>query len=326
MAHELPYIAAINEAIMLEMERDDTVLYFGQNMATTENEPYVDAFGKDRVRVTPISETAEIGIGIGAALAGYRPVVELYMAEFMLVAMDQVLNEAPRFRAMSGGQVKVPLVLKAGYGFAAGWAGQHTGTITSLFMGVPGLKVAVPSTAADAKGLMATAIRDDNPVVYFHHYLLTLEHGEVPDGEYLVPFGEATVRREGGDVTIVATGWTVDRALEAAQRLAVDGIEAEVIDPRTLAPLDTQTILESVDRTGHLVVVDQATRHASAASVIAAEVVEHGFSSLKAPIVLVTALDATMPYSEPLEAFVLPSEDKIVAAAQKVLGTAPVTA
>jgi pyruvate dehydrogenase E1 component beta subunit len=326
MAHELPYIAAIDEAIRLEMERDETVLYFGQNMATTENEPYVDAFGKDRVRVTPISETAEIGIGIGAALAGYRPVVELYMAEFMLVAMDQVLNEAPRFRAMSGGQVKVPLVLKAGYGFAAGWAGQHTGTITSLFMGVPGLKVAVPSTAADAKGLMATAIRDDNPVVYFHHYLLTLEHGEVPDGEYLVPFGEATVRREGGDVTIVATGWTVDRALEAAQRLAVDGIEAEVIDPRTLAPLDTQTILESVDRTGHLVVVDQATRHAAAASVIAAEVVEHGFSSLKAPIVLVTALDATMPYSEPLEAFVLPSEDKIVAAAQKVLGTAPVTA
>jgi len=287
---------------------------------------YVQAFGKDRVRVTPISETAEIGIAIGAAVAGYRPVVELYMAEFMLVAMDQVINEAPRFRAMSGGQVKVPLVLKAGYGFAAGWAGQHTGTITSLFMGVPGLKVAVPSTAADAKGLMATAIRDDNPVVYLHNYLLTLEHGAVPDGEYLVPFGEAAVRREGGDVTIVATGWTVDRALEAAARLEGDGIEAEVIDPRTLAPLDTQTILESVDKTGHLVVVDQATRHGSAASVIAAEVAEHGFSSLKAPIVLVTALDATMPFSEPLEAFVLPNEDKIVAAVQQVLGTAPVTA
>ena len=189
MAHELPYIAAIGEAIHLEMERDESVLYFGQNMATTENEPFVDAFGKDRVRVTPISETAEIGIAIGAALAGFRPVVELYMAEFMLVAMDQVLNEAPRFRAMSGGQVKVPIVLKAGYGFTAGWAGQHTGTISALFMGVPGLKVVVPSTAADAKGLMATAIRDDNPVVYLHHYLLTLEHGEVPDGEYLVPFG-----------------------------------------------------------------------------------------------------------------------------------------
>jgi pyruvate/2-oxoglutarate/acetoin dehydrogenase E1 component len=326
MAHDLPYIAAIDEAIRLEMERDPSVLYFGQNMATTENEPFVDAFGRDRVRVTPISETAEIGIAVGAALAGFRPVVELYMAEFMLVAMDQVLNEAPRLRAMSGGQVKVPLVLKAGYGFTAGWAGQHTGTLGSLFMGVPGLRVAVPSTAADAKGLMATAIRDDNPVVYLHNYLLTLEHGAVPDGEHLVPFGQAAVRREGGDATIVATGWTVGRALAAAEQLAAGGIEAEVIDPRTLAPLDTQTILESVERTGRLVVVDQATRHASAASVIAAEVAEHGFSSLKAPIRLVTALDATIPYSEPLEAWVLPSEEKIVAAVQQVVGAAAVTA
>ncbi len=326
MAHELPFIAAINEAIMLEMERDESVLYFGQNMATTENEPYVDAFGKDRVRVTPISETAEIGIAIGAALAGFRPVVELYMAEFMLVAMDQVVNEGNRFRAMTGGQVKVPLVLKAGYGFTAGWAGQHTGTINALFMGVPGLKVVVPSTAADAKGLMATAIRDDNPVVYLHNYLLTLEHGQVPDGEYLVPFGQAAVRRDGGDVTIVATGWTVDRALAAAERLAEEGIQAEVIDPRTLAPLDMPTILESVAKTGRLVLVDQATRHASASTVIAGEVAEHGFSSLKAPIVQVTALDATVPYSEPLEAWVMPNEDKIVAAVQQVLGTAPVTA
>src|SRR3954469_11662079 len=258
MPHELPYIAAIDEAIRLEMERDETVLYFGQNMATTENEPYVDAFGKDRVRVTPISETAEIGIAIGAALAGFRPVVELYMAEFMLVAMDQVVNEAPRFRAMTGGQVKVPVVLKAGYGFAAGWAGQHTGTISSLFMGVPGLKVAVPSTAADAKGLLRPGIRDDNPVVCLHHYLLTLEHGEVPDGEHLVPFGEAAIRRVGGDVTIVGTGWTVGKALAAAEQLADEGIEAEVIDPRTLAPLDLDTILESVEKTGHLVLVDQA--------------------------------------------------------------------
>jgi acetoin:2,6-dichlorophenolindophenol oxidoreductase subunit beta len=326
MAHELPFIAAINEAITLEMERDETVLYFGQNMATTENEPYVDAFGKDRVRVTPISETAEIGIAIGAALAGFRPVVELYMAEFMLVAMDQVVNEGNRFRAMSGGQVKVPMVLKAGFGFTAGWAGQHTGTLTALFMGVPGLKVVVPSTAADAKGLMATAIRDDNPVVYLHNYLLTLEHGEVPDGEYLVPFGQAAIRRQGADVTIVATGWTVGRALAAAERLASEGIQAEVIDPRTLAPLDTQTILESVGRTGRLVLVDQATRHASASTVIAGEVAEHAFSSLRAPIVQVTALDATVPYSEPLEAWVMPDEDKIVAAVQRVLGAAPAAA
>src|SRR5512133_3459544 len=233
MAHELPYIAAIGEAIHLEMERDESVLYFGQNMATTENEPFVDAFGRDRVRVTPISETAEIGIAIGAALSGFRPVVELYMAEFMLVAMDQVLNEAPRFRYMSGGKVTVPLVLKAGYGFTAGWAGQHTGTIYGMFMGVPGLKVALPATPTDAKGLMTASIRDDNPVVFFHHYLLTLEHGDVPEGEHVVPLGQANVVREGGDVTIVALGCMLGQALEAAEQLAGEGVSAEVIDPRT---------------------------------------------------------------------------------------------
>src|ERR671934_481957 len=190
---EIPYIAAIEMAIHGEMERDESVLYFGQNIATTENDPFLQAFGGDRVRVTPISETAEIGMAVGAAFAGYRPVVELYMAEFMLVAMDQVVNEAPRFHYMTGGQVKVPIVLQAGYGFTAGWAGQHTGTIYGMFMGVPGLKVVVPSTAADAKGLMAASIRDDNPVILFHNYLLTLEHGDVPDGEHLVPFGQAAV-------------------------------------------------------------------------------------------------------------------------------------
>ncbi len=216
MSRRLSYIAAINEAISQEMVRDQSVLYFGQNIATTENDEFLKAFGGDRVRVTPISETAEIGMAVGAALAGYRPVVELYMAEFMLVAMDQVVNEAPRFRYMSGGRVKVPLVLKAGYGFTAGWAGQHTGSIYGMFTGVPGLKVALPATPADAKGLMATAIRDDNPVCFFHHYLLTLEEGEVPEGEYLVPFGRADVRRTGGDVTVVATGAMVGRALAAA--------------------------------------------------------------------------------------------------------------
>jgi len=320
MAREqLPYIGAILEAISEEMRRDDTVLYFGQNIATTENDPFLQAFGPDRVRVTPISETAEIGMAIGAAVAGYRPVVELYMAEFMLVAMDQVVNEANRFHYMSGGQVTVPVVLKAGYGFTAGWAGQHTGTIYGMFMGVPGLKVAVPSTPADAKGLMTASIRDDNPVIFFHHYLLTLEHGDVPEGEYVIPLGQANVAREGTDVTIVGIGWTVGRALAAAEQLAADGVSAEVIDPRTLAPLDTATILASVEKTGRLVVVDQSTRHGSAAAVIAAEVASEGFSSLKAPVQLVCALDATIPYSEPMEEYILPNEAKIVDAVQQVL-------
>ncbi|HXH97859.1 MAG TPA: transketolase C-terminal domain-containing protein [Gaiellaceae bacterium] len=326
MAHELPYIAAIEEAIREEMERDESVLYFGQNIATHENDPFLKQFGPDRVRVTPISETAEIGMAIGTAISGFRPVVELYMAEFMLVAMDQVVNEANRFHYMSKGQVRVPLVLKAGYGFTAGWAGQHTGTIYGMFAGVPGLKVAVPATAADAKGLMTTAIRDDNPVAYFHHYLLTLEHGDVPDGEYAVPFGQAAVPREGGDVTIVAIGWCVGRALAAAEQLAADGVSAEVIDPRTLTPLDTDTILGSVAKTGRLVVVDQSTRHGSAASVIAAEAASQGFGSLKAPVQLVTALDATVPYSQPMEEYLMPDEAKIVTAVQQVLGNAPVAA
>ena len=324
--HELPYIAAIEEAIREEMTRDDSVLYFGQNIATHENDPFLKQFGGDRVRVTPISETAEIGMAVGAALAGFRPVVELYMAEFMLVAMDQVVNEANRFHCMSKGQVKVPLVLKAGYGFTCGWAGQHTGTIYGMFTGVPGLKVVAPATAADAKGLMTASIRDDNPVCYFHHYLLTLEHGDVPDGEHVIPLGQANVVREGGDVTIVAIGWCLGKALAAAEQLAGAGVEAEVIDPRTLAPLDTDTILTSVAKTGRLVVVDQSTRHGSVAAVIAAEVADAGFGSLKAPVKLVTSLDATVPYSEPMEAYLLPDEAKIADAVQQVLGNAPVAA
>jgi acetoin:2,6-dichlorophenolindophenol oxidoreductase subunit beta len=191
-------------------------------------------------------------------------------------------------------------------------------------MGVPGLKVALPATPADAKGLLATAIRDDNPVCFFHHYLLTLEPGEVPEGEYVIPFGQAAIRRTGGDVTIVATGAMVGKALAAAERLAGEGIDAEVIDPRTIAPLDTQTILESVAKTGRLVLVDQATRHGSASAVIAAEVAESGFGSLRAPVRQVTALDATIPYSEPMERYVLPDEDKILNAVREVLGVAAI--
>jgi len=319
MAREMMYGEAIATAIMEEMQRDPNVIFYGQNLGMTERDPMLKMFGKNRVRITPISETAEIGIAVGAAMTGLRPVVELWMSEFILVAMDQVINEAPRMRYMSGGQVKVPLVLKAGYGFAAGWAGQHSNCVYHTMMGIPGLKVALPSTPADAKGLLAAAIRDENPVVYLHHYMLTLEKGEVPDGEFVIPFGVADVKRAGTDVTIVATGWMVKKSLAAAEQLAAEGISAEVIDPRTLAPLDVETIVESVRKTGRLVLVDQAPRHSSAAVIIAGEIAEHGFRYLKAPVKMVTALDTSIPYSEPLEKFVLPDEEKIVKAVKSVM-------
>jgi acetoin:2,6-dichlorophenolindophenol oxidoreductase subunit beta len=320
MAREMMYGEAIAAAIVEEMELDPNVVLFGQNMAMTERDPLLKKFGKDRVRLTSISETAEIGIGIGAAMTGLRPIVELWMGEFMLVAFDQVINEAPRFHYMSGGQVKVPLVLKAGYGFCAGWAGQHSNCIYHAMMGIPGLKIVVPSTPADAKGLMAAAIRDDNPVVYLHPYMLTLDKGEVPEGEYVVPIGRADVKRVGSDVTIVATGWMVKKSMAAAELLAGEGISVEVVDPRSLAPLDVGTILSSVEKTGRLVLVDQAPRHSSAAAVIAAEVAEHGFDVLRAPLRMVTALDTSVPYSEPMENYVVPNEANIIQAVKAVLG------
>jgi pyruvate/2-oxoglutarate/acetoin dehydrogenase E1 component len=237
-----------------------------------------------------------------------------------------VINEAPRFHYMSGGQVKVPVVLKAGYGFCAGWAGQHSNCIYHTMMGIPGLKVVVPSTPADAKGLMTAAIRDDNPVVYLHPYMLTLDKGEVPEGEYVVPIGVADIKRAGTDVTLVAVGWMVKKAMAAAERLAEEGISAEVVDPRTLAPLDVKTIVNSVKKTGRLVLVDQAPRHSSAAAVIAGEVAEHGFEYLRAPVKMVTAVDSSVPYSEPMEKFILPNEDKIMQAVKSVMAYAAVAA
>ncbi len=319
MPREMMFAEAIAVAITEEMQRDPNVVFYGQNMAMTDRDPFVKKFGKDRVRITPISETAELGIAIGAAMSGLRPVVELYMSEFMLVAFDEVVNEAPRLRYMSGGQVQVPVVFKAGFGFAAGWAGQHSNCIYSMMMGIPGLKVALPSNAADAFGLMKSAIRDNNPVIYLHHYMLMLDKSPVPDGDYLVPFGVADVKRPGKDVTIVATAWMVKKSLLAAEMLAKEGISAEVIDPRTVAPLDVKTIVESLKKTGRLVLVDQAPRQSSAAVVIAGEIAEQGFKYLKAPVKMVTALDTSVPYSEPMESFVLPSEQKIVDAVKSVL-------
>src|SRR5713101_2700085 len=319
MAREMIYGEAIGTAMTEEMQRDSSVVLYGQNLAMTERDPMLRKFGKKRVRIAPISETAEMGVAVGAALTGLRPIVELWMSEFMLVAFDELINEAPRLRYMSGGQVKVPLVFKAGYGFAAGWAGQHSNCIYNTMMGIPGLKVALPSTPADAKGLLAAAIRDDNPVMYLHHYMLMLDKGPVPEGEYVIPFGVADIKREGSDVTVVAMGWMVKKSLAAAELLSRQGINAEVIDPRTLAPLDIKTIINSVKKTGRLVLVDQATRHASVAAIIAGEVAERGFQYLKAPVKMVTAMDTSVAYSEPLEKYVMPNEEKIVKAVKSAV-------
>jgi pyruvate/2-oxoglutarate/acetoin dehydrogenase E1 component len=319
MPKQMIYAEAMGAALVEEMERDPNVILLGQNLGMTDKDPLVQKFGKNRVRLTPISETAELGIAIGAAISGLRPVVELYMSEFMLVAFGQVLNEAPRLRYMSGGQVKVPVVFRAGYGFAAGWAGQHANCLYHTMMGIPGLKVALPSTPADAKGLLKSAIRDDNPVVYLYHFLLMLDRGDVPDSDSAVPFGVADVKRPGKDLTIVATGWMVPKSLAAASQLEKEGIDAEVIDPRTLAPLDIKTIADSVRKTGRLVLVDQAPRHSSAAAVIAGEIAEVAFPYLKAPVRMVTALDTSIPYSAPMEKYVLPDESKIIAASKSVL-------
>src|ERR1700736_3624320 len=199
MARQMMFAEAIATAIGEEMQRDSDVVFYGQNMAMTDRDPFVKKFGKSRVRITPISETAELVIAVGAALTGLRPIVELYMSEFMLVAFDQVINEAPRLRYMSGGQVRVPVVFKAGFGFSAGWAGQHSNCIYGMMMGIPGLRIVVPSTPADAKGLMTGSLRDDNPVVYLNHYMLTLDKGEVPDGNYEIPLGIADIKRAGKD-------------------------------------------------------------------------------------------------------------------------------
>src|SRR5712664_1352210 len=301
MAKEMMYGEAVATAIIEEMQRDPNVIFYGQNMGMTERDPMLKMFGKDRIRITPISETAELGMAIGAAMTGLRPIVELWMSEFMLVAFDQVINEAPRLRYMSGGHVKVPVVFKAGYGFAAGWAGQHSNCTYHLVMGTPGLKVALTSTPANAKGLMKAAIRDDNPVIFLQHFLLTLEKGEVPDGDEVIPFGVADVKRSGTDLTIVATGWMVQKSLAAAEQLAKEGISVEVIDPRTLAPLDIDTILESVHKTGRLLVADETYSPCAIGAEIAAQVMDRGFDDLDAPVRRLNGVHAPMPNSPPLE-------------------------
>lgn len=319
---EITFIQAINEALREEMERDPKVFVMGEDVqlsAFGSTSGLKEMFGAERVRNTPISEAGFVGAGIGAALTGFRPVVEIQIASFYWVAMDQVCNEAAKIRYMSGGQTTLPLTIRSLYGVIGSGAAQHSETLYSSFLNVPGLKIAVPTIPHDAKGMLKSAIRDNNPVLFFEHMRLGAKKGPVPDGEYLVPLGKAAVLREGKDVSVVAIGWMVDLALEAAAKLEGEGISAEVIDVRSLVPLDRETILGSVRKTGRLVIVDEAHKTGSASSEISAIAAEELFHSLRAPIRRVASHDVPIPFAPAMEGFVVPSTEKIIAGVKEVL-------
>ena len=324
----ISFVQAINEAIREEMLRDEKVFLMGEDVllsifGTTKG--IVDEFGTERVRNTPITEAAFVGAAAAASTTGVRPVVDLMSGNFTYVAMDQFANQVAKIRYMFGAQVTLPVVYLATTGARGSAAAQHSDSVYPLFMNIGGLKVIVPGTPRDAKGLLKAAVREDDPVIFFEPTaLLGGDKGEVPEEEYTIPLGQADVKRTGTDVTVVAIGEMVRQALAVAETLAGEGIGVEVVDPRTLVPLDTETILASVQKTGRLVIVEGARRRCGAGAEIAAVVAQECFDELKAPIHRVAALDVPVPFSPPLEQYVVPEATRVVAAVRAVCGaTAP---
>lgn len=317
----MSYREAIREAMLEEMRRDPSVVVFCEDARfwTMPTNGFVDEFGPDRVPIMPISEEGFTGAAIGAAMTGVRPIVDYTIANLMYVAWDQIVNHAAKNRYLFGGQASVPIVFRAAMKYANATAAQHSDRPYPQLMNVPGLKIVVPSTPADALGLLKSAIRDDDPVVYFEPLLLWGTKGDVPEGDHLVPLGRAALRREGRDVTVVAIGDAGPAALKAAAGLVDHGIDVEVIDPRTLVPLDKTTILASVARTGRLVIADPAHKTCGAAAEIAAIVAEEGFASLRAPIARVVAPDVHPPFSPALERLMYPTPERIAAAVQAAI-------
>jgi acetoin:2,6-dichlorophenolindophenol oxidoreductase subunit beta len=316
-------IQAIHDGVVEEMARDPKVVVYGEDVELSivgDLRGVHEQFGHDRIRNTPICETTLTGMAVGLAAAGYRPVVQMMFANFMYTGMDAIGNQMSKLRLMTGGQMELPITIIATVGGGSANAAQHSDTPYGMLMNLGGIKVAVPATAADAKGLVKTAIRDPNPCFILEPNGRGGEIGDVPDGEYLVPFGKAAVRREGGDVTMVTIGRMVKPALAAASALAGEGVSVEVIDPRALVPFDTGAVLASVAKTGHLVVVDEARECCSAASQIAAVVAEQGFSLLKGPIRRVTTPNVAIPYAPNAEARVIPGEARIAGAVRELLG------
>jgi pyruvate/2-oxoglutarate/acetoin dehydrogenase E1 component len=333
MARTISYREAINEALAQEMERDQSVIVMGEDNAGGAGSPGDDdAWGgvlgvtkglfhkfPGRVLDTPISESAFVGAAIGAATRGLRPVAELMFIDFMGVCFDQIFNQAAKFRYMFGGNARTPVVIRTMYGAGLRAAAQHSQCLYPIFTHIPGLKVVVPSSPYEAKGLLIQAIRDDDPVIFCEHKALYDTSGDVPEDSYTIPFGEANVVRDGGDVTIVAIGRMVAVAEEAAKELAGHGAEAEIIDPRTTSPLDTDTILESVENTGRLVVVDEASPRCNLATDISALAAKEAFGSLRAPIEMVTPPHTPVPFSDALEDLYIPDAQKVVNAAKAVV-------
>jgi acetoin:2,6-dichlorophenolindophenol oxidoreductase subunit beta len=327
MMREITFLQAINEAIAEEMARDEKVFVMGEDVklsAFGTTGGLAQRFGVERVRNTPISEEGFVGAGIGAAITGYRPIVEVQIATFFWVAMDQICNQASKLRYMSGGQAKLPITLRTVCGVIGSGAAQHSETMYANFLNTPGLKIVAASNPYDCKGLLKSAIRDDNPVLLFEHLKLGGKKGPVPEEEYLVPLGEAKVLQPGSDVTLIGIAWTVDVAQQAAAKLAAEGVSAEVIDLRTIVPWDKEAILKSVRKTGRLVIVDEAHKTGSVASEISATVAEEAFDSLKAPIRRVCSLDVPIPFSPPMENYVIPDVDKVLSAVHEVMSGAAV--
>src|SRR2546426_7999 len=318
---EMRYRDALNAALREELRRDERVFLMGEDVGVFGGAFKVTAgllseFGEKRVRDTPISENTIVGMGVGAAMSGLRPVVELMTINFSLLAMDQIVNHAAHIRYMFGGQVKVPLVIRMPQGAGHQLGPTHSHSFEALYLHVPGLLVAVPSTPADAKGLLKAAIRDDNPVIFIEHESLYGQRGEVPENGEQMRFGEAAVRREGDDVTIVGISRMALTAEKAAEELATEHeIDAEVIDPRTLRPLDLDTILESVRKTNRAVIVEEGWPHGGVGANLAALIQEQAFDYLDAPVERVTGADVPMPYSKPLEQAAFPHEEHVVQAA-----------
>lgn len=321
---EITLSKAVNEAIAEEMRRDPTVLVMGEDVAEAGT-PFkvlsglVEEFGRERVVDTPISEPGFMGIAVGAAMTGLRPIVDLMFGDFLFLAMDQLCNQAAKTHYMSGGKLSVPLVLRTNLGATRRSAAQHSQSLHALVAHIPGLKVALPSSAYEAKGLLKAAIRDDNPVVIFEDKLMYQEKAQVPEEEYLIPLGAANILRNGSDVTLIATSSMVQVASKAAEILAAERISAEVVDPRTLVPLDEKTLLESVRKTSRAIIVDEGHQSFGVTAEIASRITEKAFYHLDAPVQRMGAMDVPVPFSPALEDLTVPTPEKVAVRARALV-------